>query len=54
MLIFCFSCGIQLALFERLAEEKLPADSSDVLGAILGACKLLDLLLVNQSDDFQM
>ena len=34
--------------------EEIPPDGSDVLQLILAACKFLDLLLVLQSEDFQM
>lgn len=43
----------QLRVFEQLMEE-IPPDGSDVLQLILAACKFLDLLLVLQSEDFQM
>lgn len=34
--------------------EDIPADGSDDLQLVLAACKFLDLLLVLQTEDFQM
>ncbi|CED83410.1 Dopey and related predicted leucine zipper transcription factors [Phaffia rhodozyma] len=42
-----------LRVFEQLMEE-LPPNNSELLLEILGACKFLDLLLVIQSEDFQI
>lgn len=43
----------QLRLFENLLED-LNQTSSEYLQLILSACKFLDLLLVLQTEDFQM
>ncbi|KAN0061878.1 hypothetical protein ACQY0O_005872 [Thecaphora frezii] len=42
-----------MRLFEGLTET-LPADESDQLQLVLSACKFLDLLLVLQTEDFQV
>lgn len=47
------SSPAQLRVFEQTMDE-MPADGSDDLQLVLGACKFLDLLLVLQTEDFQM
>ena len=42
-----------LRVFEAIMED-VPADGSESLQLALAACKFLDLLLVIQSEDFQM
>ena len=42
-----------LRVFETIMDD-LPADGSESLQLALAACKFLDLLLVIQSEDFQM
>lgn len=43
----------QYRIFEQLINEP-PSDGSEDLQAILSACKLVDLLLVLQTEEFQM
>ena len=44
---------MQYRVFEQIMLS-LPSDGSEELGQILGASKLLDLLLVLQTEEFQM
>ena len=44
---------VQFRLFDQILVS-LPSDGSEDLGVILGASKLLDLLLVLQTEEFQM
>jgi hypothetical protein len=43
----------QLRIFESTMDDP-PPDGSEALQLVLAACKFLDLLLVIQSEDFQM
>ena len=43
----------KLRVFEATMDER-PPDHSESLQLVLAACKFLDLLLVIQSEDFQM
>ena len=43
-----------MALFDDQILANIPADGSEELGLILSACKLLDLLLVLQTEEFQV
>lgn len=45
--------GTQYRIFEQILDN-VPGDGSEELGLILSACKLLDLLLVLQTEEFQM
>jgi hypothetical protein len=42
-----------LKVFEGTMDDP-PADNSEDLALVLAACKFLDLLLIIQSEDFQM
>ena len=42
-----------LKVFEGTMDDP-PADGSEDLALVLAACKFLDLLLIIQSEDFQM
>lgn len=44
---------VQIRVFEQVMAEP-PSDGSENLQAILSACKLIDLLLVLQTVEFQM
>lgn len=45
--------NMQYRIFEQILDN-IPGDGSEELGLILSACKLLDLLLVLQTEEFQM
>jgi hypothetical protein len=49
----CDLDSLQFRTFEDLLRT-LPADSSESLTLILAACKFIDLLLVLQTEEFQM
>ena len=42
-----------MRIFAQVMAEA-PSDGSDALQAVLAACKLIDLLLVLQAEEFQM
>ena len=43
----------QYRIFEQILQN-IPGDGSEELGLILSGCKLLDLLLVLQTEEFQV